>query len=217
MRGRLVTVRYFRRSKDSLARDGEAVPAGAEDLSLGPGGHAVLFYTGDGELAGTVSGHLLRTLRQGGAAIVIATPAHRRMIAERLARAGFDVPAAGAAGTYVALDALETMTRFMVSGWPNAASFWRTISPLVRQAAGTGRPVCAFGEMVALLWDSGQVNAAIEVEAMWNELAAQYPFSLLCGYPVESVGGAEHQDALAEVCRLHAAVAGEPPGEAPGA
>ena len=193
------------------------MPAGTENLSQGSDRHAVLFYAGDGELAGKVSGHLLGALRQGGAAIVIATPAHRRMIAEWLAQTGFDVPAAEAAGTYVALDALETMTRFMVSDWPNAASFWLTISPLIRRAADTGAPVCVFGEMVALLWDFGQVNAAIEVEAMWNELAAQYPFSLLCAYPVGSVGGNEHQDALAEVCRIHAAVVGDPPGEVSGA
>ena len=217
MRRPLVTARWPGVSRDHRVPDGVAVPAGAGNLSRGPDGHAVLFYTGDGELAGKVSGHLLGTLRQGGAAIVIATPAHQRMIAERLAQAGLDVPAAEAAGTYVALDALETMTRFMVSDWPNAASFWLTISPLIRRAAGTGAPVRVFGEMVALLWDSGQVDAAIEVEAMWNELAVQYPFSLLCGYPVGSVAGGEHQDALAEVCGIHAAVVGEPPGEVPGA
>jgi MEDS: MEthanogen/methylotroph, DcmR Sensory domain len=217
MRGPPAAARCPGRPRDSPAADGEAVPAEAGNLSRGPDGHAVLFYTGDDELTGKVSGHLLGALRQGGAAIVVATPAHRRMIAGRLALAGFDVPAAEAAGAYVALDALETMTRFMVAGWPSAASFWLTISPLIRRAAGSGGPVCVFGEMVALLWDSGQVNAAIEVEAMWNELAVQYPFSLLCSYPVGSVGGEEHQDALAEVCRIHAAVAGDPPGEFPGA
>jgi hypothetical protein len=71
-----------------------------------------------------------------------------------------------------------------------------------------------FGEMVALLWDFGQVNAAIEVEAMWNELAAQYPFSLLCAYPADAVGDDQHQDALTEVCRVHAAVIGDIPGGA---
>jgi hypothetical protein len=68
--------------------------------------------------------------------------------------------------------------------------------------------------MVALLWDFGQVNEAVEVEAMWNELAAQYQFSLLCAYPADSVRGDQHQDALAEVCRVHASVAGAVPGRA---
>jgi hypothetical protein len=74
--------------------------------------------------------------------------------------------------------------------------------------------VHVFGEMVALLWDFGQVAAAIEVEAMWNELAAQYQFSLLCAYPADSVRGGQHQDALTEVCRVHASVAGDVPGPA---
>jgi DcmR-like sensory protein len=190
------------------------VAAGTPNLDEGPGGHAVLFYRTPGELAGRVSAYLLEAIRAGGVALVIATPAHREAFAAAMARAGADVAAEEAAGRYLALDAFETMSTFMVADWPNAASFWLTMSPLVREAAATAKPVCVYGEMVALLWDFGQVNAAIEVEAMWNELAAQYPFSLLCGYPAGAVGGDQHQDALAEVCRVHAAVIGDPPGGA---
>jgi hypothetical protein len=70
--------------------------------------------------------------------------------------------------------------------------------------------------MVALLWDAGQIGAAIEVEAMWNELAAQFPFSLLCAYSVRSVTGPGQLDQLTEVCRAHSAVAGEPPASLSG-
>ena len=83
---------------------------------------------------------------------------------------------------------------------------------MLRQAARAGRPVRVFGEMVSLLWDASLSDAAIEVEAMWNELGAQYPFSLLCAYPADSVRGDQHLDALAEVCRVHASVAGDVPG-----
>jgi hypothetical protein len=178
------------------------------------GGHAVLFYSDGSELAGRVSEFLLEAIRAGGAAVVIATAAHRDSVAAALARAGADVAACRADGRYLALDAFETMDRFMVAGWPSAASFWQVIRPIVTRAAEAGVPVHVFGEMVALLWDFGQVNAAIEVEAMWNELAAQYPFSLLCAYPADSVRGGRHQDALAELCRMHGTVAGEAPGRA---
>jgi len=188
------------------------VAAGTEDLRRGPGAHAVLFYSDGDELAGQVSEFLLEAVRAGGVAVVIATRAHRDSIAAALAGAGIDVAAAQAAGLYVALDAFETMGRFVVAGWPSAASFWQVTSPIVARAAEAGAPVHVFGEMVALLWDFGQVNAAIEVEAMWNELAAQYSFSLLCAYPADSVRGDQHQDALAEVCRVHASVAGDVPG-----
>jgi hypothetical protein len=190
------------------------VAAGTEDLRGGPGGHAVLFYSGGDELAGQVSEYLLEAIRTGGVAVVIATSAHRDSIAAALAGAGIDVAASQAAGRYVALDAFETMNQLMVADWPSAASFWQVVSPVIARAAEAGTPVHVFGEMVALLWDFGQVGAAIEVEAMWNELAAQYQFSLLCAYPADSVRGGQHQDALAEVCRVHASVAGDVPGTA---
>jgi hypothetical protein len=190
------------------------VAAGTEDLRGGPDGHAVLFYSDGGELAGQVSEFLLEAIRAGGVAVVIATPAHRESIAATLAGAGIDVAAHQAAGLYVALDAFETMDRFMVADWPNAASFWQVISPIIARAAEARAPVHVFGEMVALLWGFGRVSAAIEVEAMWNELAAQYSFSLLCSYPADSVRGDQHQDALAEVCRVHASVTGDVPGRA---
>lgn len=181
-------------------------------LPAGSGGHAVVFHRSGDELAGKVSAYLRQALREGGAAIVIATPEHQRAISARLTRAGVNVAAAEAAGAFATLDAIETMSRFMVACSPDAASFWQVISPLIRAATEAFKPVQVFGEMVALLWDLGQVNAAIEVEAMWHELAAQYPFSLLCAYPAESVGGDHHKDALAEVCRVHSSVAGAMPG-----
>ena len=100
----------------------------------------------------------------------------------------------------------------MTAGWPSPASFWQATTPLIRPAAEAGKPVHVFGEMVSLLWDAGLVGAVIELEAMWNELGSQYPFSLLCAYPAQAVGGEQHQEALAEVCRAHAAVLGQPPG-----
>jgi hypothetical protein len=209
-----VAARYPGTSRHHRPHDGAVVPAGTPNLSRGSAGHAVLFYRAGGELAGQVSAYLFEALREGGIAIVIATPAHRAAIARALARAGADVPAAQAAGALVVRDARETMDRFMIADWPSPANFWQVISPLVRRATDTGKPVHVYGEMVALLWDAGLVSSAIEVEAMWNELGAQYPFSLLCAYPADSVRDEVFQDAVAEVCRSHSAVFGDLPGHA---
>lgn len=185
---------------------------GTRNLSRGSAGHAVVFYREVGDLAGQVSAYLYEALRAGGAAIVIAAPAQRNAIARALSQAGADVPAAQAAGALVVRDARETMDRFMIADWPSPANFWQVITPLVRNATDTGKPVHIYGEMVALLWDAGLVNSAIEVEAMWNELGAQYPFSLVCAYPADAVRDEFFQDALAEVCRSHGAVYGDLPG-----
>jgi hypothetical protein len=191
--------------------NGEAVTAGPDVLSARPGDHVVLFYQDDDGLAGRVSEYLLEAIQQDGTVIVIATPDHRLLFERRLTRAGVDITAAQASGSYLALDASETMRRFIIADWADPASFWLAISPLIRQAAATGQPVRVYGEMVALLWDDGLVNTAIEVEAMWNEIGGQYSFSLLCAYPAQSVHGSRHHDALAEVCRAHAVAVDVPP------
>jgi len=176
------------------------------------GGHVVLFYRDEEELASSVSEFLLPAVTDGnGTAIVIATADHRRSFEERLAGAGADVTAARARGSYLDFDANQTIRGFMVGDRPDPAAFWRVASPLLRRAAEAGQPVLVFGEMVSLLWDAGLINAAIEVEVMWNELGDQHPFSLLCAYPARPVACSHYLDALTEVCRTHTEVTGSPP------
>jgi len=186
------------------------VGTGTEVLDVGRRDHVVLFYRDEQERTERVTRYLLPVIQDGGVAIVVATPDHRRSFERYLADAGVDVAAAGARG-YLALDASETMRGFMVADRPDPAGFWQAISPMLRQAAPAGRPVRIFGEMVSLLWDAGLIDAAIEVEAMWNELGAQYQFSLLCAYPAQPAVCAHQLDALTEVCRAHTQVTGVAP------
>jgi MEDS: MEthanogen/methylotroph, DcmR Sensory domain len=178
---------------------------------LNGGHHAVQFYGHDDELAERVAGYLLEALGGGGVAIVIATPEHRREFEDRLTQAGADLAAAGDSGAYLALDASETVRELMAAGRLDGAAFDRVIGGLIRRAGTGGRPVRAYGEMVALLWDDGLVNAAIQLEEMWAELGRTHSFSLFCGYPAGSVTRAGHLDAFAAVCRLHQEVLGLSP------
>lgn len=170
--------------------------------------HVVLFSSSDEELAGTVSEYLLDPLRHGGTGISIATPVHRQLIDERLARAGVDPAAAVASGGYVELDAEQTLARFMVNGWPDPAAFYATMSPVLKRAARRRRrPVRAFGEMVSLLWESGQYTAAIDLETLWAELTRQHRFALLCAYPAAQAGSTE-DDELVLILAEHDRVIG---------
>jgi hypothetical protein len=182
---------------------------GTENLNAG--GHVVQFYGHDAELAERVSGYLLGALQGGGVAIVIATPEHRGEFEARLKQAGVDLAAARDDGTYLTLDAAGILREFMGDASPDRqtldrAAFDRVIGTLIRQAAADGRPVRAYGELVALLWDDGLVNAAAQLEALWDQLNRRHPFSLFCGYRADSV--TREIDAFAEVCRLHHAVVG---------
>jgi hypothetical protein len=68
-----------------------------------------------------------------------------------------------------------------------------------------GRPVRAFGEMVAHLWNDGLITAAVELEQLWNGLGREVPFSLFCAYAMDAMHDGGHA-AVNEVCRLHTAV-----------
>jgi anti-sigma regulatory factor (Ser/Thr protein kinase) len=184
--------------------------AETEQLAASPAEHIAQFYGCDDELAAGVSSYLGEALEAGATAIVVATAAHRLAVEARLA-AALDVAAARLAGSLVVLDAAEMMDLFLIGARPDPDGFELVIGGLIRQAVSTGRPVRVYGEMVSLLWDAGHVNAAIELEELWNELAGRLPFSLLCGYRAQSVSGREHTDALRAVCNLHAAVTGIAP------
>ena len=185
-------------------------------LSAGPTDHVVVFYQSEDELADRVTAYLLGSMTRGGVAIAVATSDHRRGFRERLVSAGVDIAGATASGAYVELDADAVMTSFMINGWADPASFWRAITPVLKAAAPDRRPVRIFGEMVALLWQRGQAGAALDVEAMWNELATQYLFDLLCAYPAGVLDDHEHADATAQVCSAHSATVGVPaPGRRP--
>lgn len=178
------------------------------------GGHVVQFYGHEEELADRVAGYLLGALQADGAAVVIATAAHRRAFESRLTRAGVDLAAAARAGTYRTMDAAETVRALMTGGQLDRGAFDRVIGRLIAGAGGGERPVRAYGEMVALLWDAGLVNDAVQLEEMWGSLGLTHSFSLFCSYPARSVTGDGHLEAFAEVCRLHGSVVGAWPASA---
>ena len=177
---------------------------GADDVNVGR--HVVQFYGRDEELAERVTGYLLGALASTGVAIVIATPEHRLEFETRLGQAGVDLAAARDDGSYLALDAAQTLSELMAADQLDGAAFDRVIGTVIAAAGAGGRPVRAFGEMVALLWDDGLVNDAVQLEAMWEELGGKHPFFLFCGYRTDAV--TRDMVAFAEVCRLHEEVVG---------
>jgi len=185
-------------------------PAGVR--GLGTGDHVVQFYRDDEELAGQVGGYLAEGIRDGGVAVVIATPGHRLAFEDRMADAGVEVAAAAARGEYVTLDAGETLARLVAGGRVDPGCFELVISGLIGEVAGTGRPVRAYGELVALLWDAGLVAAAVELEELWTVLGRRHPFVLWCGYPAGQMTAAGLAGEVTDVCRLHSRVIGDMPG-----
>jgi len=171
--------------------------------------HAVQFYERDDFLLEGVTRFVASGISDGDCSIVIATKPHRIDLEARLVRRGLDLNAARRRGSYVALDAADTLAKFMVGAAPDRAKFEQVVGALIdRSIQGPPlRRVRAFGEMVALLWAGGNPSGAIELERSWNDLAARRPFSLLCGYPMQAFAGSEHDRGFAAVSAAHAHVA----------
>ena len=172
--------------------------------------HVVQFYDSDEELTQSAGDYLADAIAEGGAAVIAATPAHCADFEARLAARGVDVAAARREGTLVSLDATGLARRLARAGRVDRAAFDAQIRPAILAAGQAPGPVRVYGEIVALLWAAGHVNAALELEGFWNELGREIPFSLYCGYPRQSVESSQHHGAVSEVCRLHTTVAGRP-------
>src|ERR1051326_8667951 len=82
--------------------------------------HVVMFYDDENFLLDSLVGFIGAALRGGQRGIVVATPEHRAGAEARLAALGISVSEARAEGQYVALDASETLARFMVGDTPCA-------------------------------------------------------------------------------------------------
>jgi MEDS: MEthanogen/methylotroph, DcmR Sensory domain len=173
-------------------------------------GHAVQFYGDDRELAACAGDFLAGGIEAGGAGVVVATAAHRRLFGGALTdRVLTD--------RLLTVDADETLRGFLTGDGIDEPRFRAAAEALIGQAASNGKPVRIYAEMVALLWEAGQVYLAIELEGLWNDLAARLPFSLLCGYPARLLAaGDKERAAVRQVCRLHTSVTGRAPGT-PGA
>jgi hypothetical protein len=160
--------------------------------------HVVGFYGRDDELTSAVAAFLEAGLDDGVAGVVAATEAHRRALAEALG--------AARAGRVRWLDAERTLAKFMRDGAPDPARFASVIGAIIDEAALHGTPVRVFGEMVALLWESGNVAAAVELESLWNDLAAHHDFLLYCAYPMQLVGAVGELADTKAVCDHHSDV-----------
>src|SRR4051812_29886362 len=185
--------------------------AGENDIQLADAKHIVRFYVDDDELADAAGALLGGVLAAGDAALVIASATHRRAFEARIRTRGIDVEAVRADGRLVMQDAAELLGRFMVNGRPDRDRFRAAMFAIMIDATRGGRTVGAFGEMVTLLWEDGNVAGALELEKLWDELAGDTPLSLLCAYPYDLFASPNRAASFIDVCDAHGDVVGGAP------
>jgi len=168
-------------------------------------GHDVQFYKTDQYLVDTVVSFLGDGIRAGQPIIVIATDTHRRAFVDTLMARNLDPDKLYSGQLAVWLDARETLAAFMEGSVPNRELFYATVGSVFERLVEKRYylVVRAYGEMVDLLYKDGNIEGAIVLEQLWNELANQYKYSLLCGYCVDNFLHEAGVEGFRRVCDHH--------------
>lgn len=171
--------------------------------------HAVTVYDREDELLALVASLATEGLAYGERVLLVLTSAHRAELEARLERHGTDVAAVTASGDLRTLDAHTTLAAFSVDGALDVPAFTAMATAALDDACRGAKGVRVFGEMVNLLWDAGHARSALQLEALWNELAATRSFGIHCAYSTAALQAHAHLPELDELGRLHSAL--EPP------
>jgi len=175
------------------------------DLLQHPAGgdHFVQVYRDEGFLGDAVVEYAGTGLKRGEAVILIATPPHRENFLRRLEQAGLDTAGALGRGQLRVMDAAETLAKFTPGGMPDWHTFHALIGGVIAETRLQYPQVRTYGEMVDVLWQRGERDAAIRLEEFWNDLARLQTFSLLCAYYMDHLDGTAYAGPLECVCKVH--------------
>lgn len=182
---------------------------------ISPCEHLVQIYKDDDVFLDALDGFVYGGLTKGDGVVIIATPEHRAALSHRMDSRGIDIAARTASDQYIALDAEETLAKFMRTyageKWPDPDKFHKLVNDLlVRASQGAdGKPgprrVRAFGEMVAILWQQGHKAATVSLEHLWHDMCQKQAFCLFCAYP-RAFFTQDADESMQQICQAHSRV-----------
>jgi len=174
-----------------------------------PHSHDAVFYSDDRMVLDNVTRFIEGALTAESSAIVVATESHRESFLASLQAYGVDLGAAIKQGRYIALDAADTISTFVVDSMLDTARFMDVFGNLIqraRKAAKTSHArVAIFGEVAHILWKRGNAEAAIQDEKLCNRLVEMYDVDMLCGYSLVGVDEGIDSNVVQRIREQHSA------------
>jgi len=171
-------------------------------------GHAVQFYADDTSHLDEVGRFLSAALARGDSIAVVGTEATRLGIASRLNARRWNLAEAALQGRYSSSDAAELASQLIRNGDLDRDGLAEMVDDLdrTRRAQGSQIRLTIFGETSGVLCRSGNHEAALEVERLWDELTRPLPFLTLCTYPSGWLRSEAPPELFSSVCARHSAV-----------
>jgi len=174
--------------------------------------HEVAFCQDEASLVGSYAAYIQSALQNGHAVIMVAIEPHRTGVVSRLERDGLGVTGAIANGSLILSDASDALLRLMDDDMPERTRCSTLVGSLFERAANGikrkhGRVVFC-GGIAPLLLSSGNVEGAIRLEQLWDEITRGYGMHTLCGYVRSTSENIESSPLLKRICAVHSAVHG---------
>jgi hypothetical protein len=156
----------------------------------------------------SVADYLGDGLARGERVLVIATDTRTKRLVDALVGMGFDVAKARSTGQLTLLDVDDLLDEVTRGGTIDRVRFARCVSAILEGLTQGGRRLRAYGELVEVLFGSGRDETALEVETIWNELAALHAVALLCPCgPARTAEEAPVSDEIAVSSRMNGELA----------
>jgi signal transduction histidine kinase len=172
--------------------------------------HTLMLYERDEYLFDTVADFLSAGLRTGEWALALLTRPHRDALVRRLETRGVAIDTALASGQLTLLDAEEALSSIALDTPHAQERFFTLLDRHIRREPAneqSGRQkIRVFGELASLLCQRKQVDAAIQMEAWWDDLAHIHPFSLLCAYSLDHFADPGLNEPFKRICKAHSRV-----------
>ena len=197
---------------EAIIRGGRFVSGGLERIAQGDGlashRHDVVFCSSDAVLIGAFSRFIAGELHEGNAVVAVVTAAHERSLHSSLEASRVDVALAIRQRRYLPVNVSELLAKATVNGRPDPLRYLDAAGDLLadvaRRATDHHARIAACGEGTSALWTHGHVEAAIQLEHLWDEIAMSRQMDILCAYPVAARD--ESVPAVRRLCAEHTAV-----------
>jgi len=197
---------------EAIVRGGRFVSGGLERIaqgdSLASHRHDVVFCSSDAVLIGAFSRFIEGELRQGNAVVAAVTAVHERHLQSSLEASHVDVALAIRQQRYLPMNVSELLAKATVNGCPDPLRYLDAAGDLLidvtRRATDHHARVSGCGEGSSILWSQGHVEAAIQLEHLWDGIAMSRQMDILCSYPLAARN--ESVQTARRVCAEHTAV-----------
>lgn len=174
-----------------------------------PTDHRLLLYAERLGLVRAIGEFAAQALERGGAAVILAGKSSL-LAAEQWVRLVASAPDLEA--RLVLADRDDVIAR--LAGSQDPASRFETLLDHARaRLPSDAEPVYIYGDLVAALWERGDIRTAISIEEVVNRMAARTGQSILCAYPQALADSSD----FSAIGACHTSVAPTPPvPEVPG-